>query len=194
MMKRLIMLALATILLMTASTLKAQNLNVQWGITAGVNMADYSVKALKGQSISYDKVKNDLGWQVGLMASVNIGRLAIEPQILYVRHSTELTHGTTKNALKSNSLDVPLLVSLRLIGPLRVMAGPVFTVLNDNTGLKDLSIDQLRSTCSYALGVEARILQKLRLDVRYNGQFKKKETIIGEVGVNTFALNIGYYF
>ena len=193
-MKRLIMLALAAILLMTASTLKAQNLNVQWGITAGVNMADYSVKALKGQSISYDKVKNDLGWQVGLMASVNIGRLAIEPQILYVRHSTELTQGTMKNALKSNSLDVPLLVSLRLIGPLRVMAGPVFTVLNDNTGLKDLSIDQLRSTCSYALGVEARILQKLRLDVRYNGQFKKKETIIGEVGVNTFALNIGYYF
>ncbi len=193
-MKRLIMLALAAILLMTASTLKAQNLNVQWGITAGVNMADYSVKALKGQSISYDKVKNDLGWQVGLMASVNIGRLAIEPQILYVRHSTELTQGTMKNALKSNSLDVPILVSLRLIGPLRVMAGPVFTVLNDNTGLKDLSIDQLRSTCSYALGVEARILQKLRLDVRYNGQFKKKETIIGEVGVNTFALNIGYYF
>lgn len=194
MMKRLFTLALATMLLMTASTLKAQNLNVQWGITAGVNMADYSVKALKGQSISYDKVKNDLGWQVGLMASVNIGRLAIEPQILYVRHSTELTQGTMKNALKSNSLDVPLLVSLRLIGPLRVMAGPVFTVLNDNTGLKDLSIDQLRSTCSYALGVEARILQKLRLDVRYNGQFKKKETIIGEVGVNTFALNIGYYF
>lgn len=194
MMKRLFTLALAAILLMTASTLKAQNLNVQWGITAGVNMADYSVKALKGQSISYDKVKNDLGWQVGLMASVNIGRLAIEPQILYVRHSTELTQGTTKNALKSNSLDVPLLVSFRLIGPLRVMAGPVFTVLNDNTGLKDLSIDQLRSTCSYALGVEARILQKLRLDVRYNGQFKKKETIIGEVGVNTFALNIGYYF
>lgn len=194
MMKRLFTLALAAMLLMTASTLKAQNLNVQWGITAGVNMADYSVKALKGQSISYDKVKNDLGWQVGLMASVNIGRLAIEPQILYVRHSTELTQGTTKNALKSNSLDVPLLVSFRLIGPLRVMAGPVFTVLNDNTGLKDLSIDQLRSTCSYALGVEARILQKLRLDVRYNGQFKKKETIIGEVGVNTFALNIGYYF
>lgn len=194
MMKRLFTLALAAMLLMTASTLKAQHLNVQWGITAGVNMADYSVKALKGQSISYDKVKNDLGWQVGLMASVNIGRLAIEPQILYVRHSTELTQGTMKNALKSNSLDVPLLVSLRLIGPLRVMAGPVFTVLNDNTGLKDLSIDQLRSTCSYALGVEARILQKLRLDVRYNGQFKKKETIIGEVGVNTFALNIGYYF
>lgn len=194
MMKRLFTLALAAMLLMTASTLKAQHLNVQWGITAGVNMADYSVKALKGQSISYDKVKNDLGWQVGLMASVNIGRLAIEPQILYVRHSTELTQGTMKNALKSNSLDVPLLVSFRLIGPLRVMAGPVFTVLNDNTGLKDLSIDQLRSTCSYALGVEARILQKLRLDVRYNGQFKKKETIIGEVGVNTFALNIGYYF
>jgi opacity protein-like surface antigen len=74
------------------------------------------------------------------------------------------------------------------------MAGPVFTVLNDNKGLKDLSIDQLRSTCSYAVGLEARLFDKLRIDVRYNGQFKNKETAIGKVGVNTFALNFGYYF
>lgn len=194
MMKRLIMLALAAILLMTASTLKAQNLNVQWGITAGVNMADYSVKALKGQSISYDKVKNDLGWQVGLMASVNVGRLSIEPQLIYVRNKVELTEGGEKASIKGNSLDVPILVSLRVLGPVRVMAGPVFTVLNDNSGLKDISVEQLRSTCSYAVGLEARVLSKLRIDVRYNGQFKKKTTAIGKVDVNTFALNLGYYF
>ena len=87
-----------------------------------------------------------------------------------------------------------MLVSLRVLGPVRVMAGPVFTVLNDNSGLKDISVEQLRSTCSYAVGLEARVLNKLRIDVRYNGQFKKKTTAIGKVDVNTFALNLGYYF
>lgn len=192
-MKRLSILVITALLLMSATAVSAQTLGVQWGVTAGVNMADYSVKQID-KTTRYDDVKNDLGWQVGLMASVNVGRLAIEPQILYVRHSTELFQGTNKSSIKSNSLDVPILVSLRLLGPLRVMAGPVFTVMNDNSGLKDISIDQLRSTCSYALGVEARILKKVRLDVRYNGQFKKKETTIGKVGVDTFALNVGYYF
>ena len=60
--------------------------------------------------------------------------------------------------------------------------------------LKDISVEQLRSTCSYAVGLEARVLSKLRIDVRYNGQFKKKTTAIGKVDVNTFALNLGYYF
>ncbi|MBQ1205334.1 MAG: outer membrane beta-barrel protein, partial [Alistipes sp.] len=117
-----------------------------------------------------------------------------EPQIIYVHNKIKLTEGDHTTSVKGNSLDVPLLVSLRLLGPVRVMAGPVFTVLNDNTGLKDLSIDQLRSTCSYAVGLEARLFDKLRIDVRYNGQFKNKETAIGKVGVNTFALNLGYYF
>lgn len=192
-MKRFSLFIITALLVLTATTVEAQKLGVDWGIIAGANMADYKVKQLEGTP-KWNDVKNDLGWQVGLMTSLNVGRLSIEPQIIYVHNKIKLTEGSHTTSIKGNSLDVPLLVSLRLLGPLRVMAGPVFTVLNDNTGLKDLSIDQLRSTCSYAVGLEARVLQKLRIDVRYNGQFKNKETAIGKVGVNTFALNLGYYF
>lgn len=187
------MFIITALLVLTASSAEAQKLGVDWGIIAGANMADYKVKQLEGTP-KWNDVKNDLGWQVGLMTSLNVGRLSIEPQIIYVHNKIKLTEGDHTTSVKGNSLDVPLLVSLRLLGPLRVMAGPVFTVLNDNTGLKDLSIDQLRSTCSYAVGLEARLFDKLRIDVRYNGQFKNKETAIGKVGVNTFALNLGYYF
>ena len=187
------MFIITALLVLTASSAEAQKLGVDWGIIAGANMADYKVKQLEGTP-KWNDVKNDLGWQVGLMTSLNVGRLSIEPQIIYVHNKIKLTEGDHTTSVKGNSLDVPLFVSLRLLGPLRVMAGPVFTVLNDNKGLKDLSIDQLRSTCSYAVGLEARLFDKLRIDVRYNGQFKNKETAIGKVGVNTFALNLGYYF
>ncbi|MBQ2843179.1 MAG: porin family protein [Alistipes sp.] len=192
-MKRFSMLIVTALAVLCVSSATAQKLGVDWGVIAGLNMADYSVKQVD-KTTQWDDVKNDLGWQVGLMASVNVGRLSIEPQLIYVRNKVELTEGGEKASIKGNSLDVPVLVSLRVLGPVRVMAGPVFTVLNDNSGLKDISVEQLRSTCSYAIGLEARVLNKLRIDVRYNGQFKKKTTAIGKVDVNTFALNLGYYF
>ncbi|MBO5350144.1 MAG: porin family protein [Alistipes sp.] len=192
-MKRFSMLIVTALAVLCVSSATAQKLGVDWGVIAGLNMADYSVKQVD-KTTQWDDVKNDLGWQVGLMASVNVGRLSIEPQLIYVRNMVELTEGGEKASIKGNSLDVPVLVSLRVLGPVRVMAGPVFTVLNDNSGLKDISVEQLRSTCSYAVGLEARVLNKLRIDVRYNGQFKKKTTAIGKVDVNTFALNLGYYF
>ncbi|MBR3774109.1 MAG: porin family protein [Alistipes sp.] len=192
-MKRFSMLIVTALAVLCVSSATAQKLGVDWGVIAGLNMADYSVKQVD-KTTQWDDVKNDLGWQVGLMASVNVGRLSIEPQLIYVRNKVELTEGGEKASIKGNSLDVPVLVSLRVLGPVRVMAGPVFTVLNDNSGLKDISVEQLRSTCSYAVGLEARVLNKLRIDVRYNGQFKKKTTAIGKVDVNTFALNLGYYF
>ena len=176
-----------------AATVSAQQLGVDWGVIAGMNMADYKITEVN-QSTRWEDVRNEVGFQVGLMSSIDVWRLSIEPQLLYVRNKVNLTKDGQTTSIKGNSLDVPILVAFRLMGPVRLMAGPVFTVLNDNTGLKDISIQQLRSTCSYAVGIEARFLEKVRIDLRYNGQFKQKETVLGKVDVNTFALNLGYYF
>lgn len=192
-MKRFSKLIITALAVLIATNVSAQQLGVDWGITAGVNMADYKVKQVN-QSTRWEDVRNEIGFQVGLMTSFNVWRLSIEPQLIYVRNKVNLTENGVVSSIKGNSLDVPLLVSFRLLGPLRVMAGPVFTVLNDNTGLKDVTLDNLRSTCSYAVGIEARFMEKVRVDLRYNGQFKEKVTAIGAVDVNTFALNIGYFF
>ena len=191
MMRKLCVVAL--LLAATTTAASAQKLGIDWGIIAGVNAADYSVKAMKNAE-SFDEVKNDLGWQVGLMTSINVSRISIEPQIIYVRNKTKFVEDGVSMSVKNNSLDVPILVSYRILGPLRVMAGPVFTVMDDNSGWEDISLDQMRSTCSYAVGLEARLLDKLRFDVRYNGQFKKKNTPVGKVDVSSFAFNVGYFF
>lgn len=187
------MLIITAFAVLRVAESSAQKLGVQWGVMAGINMADYSVKQID-KTTQWDDVKNEVGWQVGLMTSLNVGKLAIEPQLIYVRNKVKLTEDGHEATIKGNSLDVPILVSYKILGPVRVMAGPVFTVMNDNSGLGDLSVEQLRSTCSYAVGLEARILQKIRIDVRYNGQFKRKNTAIGKVDVNTVALNVGYFF
>lgn len=192
-MKRFLMLIITAFAVLCVAESSAQKLGVQWGVMAGINMADYSVNQID-KTTQWDDVKNEVGWQVGLMTSLNVGKLAIEPQLIYVRNKVKLTEDGHEATIKGNSLDVPILVSYKILGPVRVMAGPVFTVMNDNSGLGDLSVEQLRSTCSYAVGLEARILKKIRLDVRYNGQFKRKNTAIGKVDVNTVALNVGYFF
>lgn len=192
-MKRISKLIIMALAMLGAATVSAQQLGVDWGVIAGMNMADYKITEVN-QSTRWEDVRNEVGFQVGLMSSIDVWRLSIEPQLLYVRNKVNLTKDGQTSSIKGNSLDVPILVAFRLLGPVRLMAGPVFTVLNDNTGLKDISIQQLRSTCSYAVGIEARFLEKVRIDLRYNGQFKQKETVLGKVDVNTFALNLGYYF
>ncbi|MBR5819907.1 MAG: porin family protein [Alistipes sp.] len=192
-MKRISKLIIMALAMLGAATVSAQQLGVDWGVIAGMNMADYKITEVN-QSTRWEDVRNEVGFQVGLMSSIDVWRLSIEPQLLYVRNKVNLTKDGQTTSIKGNSLDVPILVAFRLMGPVRLMAGPVFTVLNDNTGLKDISIQQLRSTCSYAVGIEARFLEKVRIDLRYNGQFKQKETVLGKVDVNTFALNLGYYF
>ena len=99
---------------------------VEWGVIGGINVPDYTT------NMSKTDVKNKLGWQAGIVTAVNLGAFAIEPQILYVRQGLRIKpEGAKEINLKSNSIDVPVLVSLRLLRPFRFYAGPVFTVMND---------------------------------------------------------------
>ena len=97
---------------------------VEWGVIGGINVPDYTT------NMSKTDVKNKLGWQAGIVTAVNLGAFAIEPQILYVRQGLRIKpEGAKEINLKSNSIDVPVLVSLRLLRPFRFYAGPVFTVI-----------------------------------------------------------------
>ena len=94
---------------------------VEWGVVGGINIPDYTT------NMSETDVKNKLGWQAGITTAVNLGAFAIEPQILYVRQGLRIRpEGGSEINLKSNSIDVPVLASLRLLNPVRIYAGPVF--------------------------------------------------------------------
>lgn len=172
---------------------------VEWGVIGGINVPDYTT------NMDAMDIRNKLGWQAGIVTAVKFGALAVEPQILYVRQGLRIRpEGGEELNLKSNSIDVPVLASFRLLNPLRIYAGPVFTVMNDckqKSGGDLLDFGRIRPSVSYTVGGGVVLLRHLLIDVRYNGQFRSKHDVVLPDGrqldkLRTYnvALSVGYIF
>ena len=131
-MRKLLIIAFLALAVLPARAQRPR-VKLEWGGMAGLNIVDFST------SDDATAVRNKLGWQAGIVTAVDFGAFAIEPQILYVRQGLRLRpKGEPELNLKSSSIDVPVLVSLRLLRPVRIYAGPVFTVMSRSR----------RATCS----------------------------------------------
>ena len=172
---------------------------VEWGVIGGINVPDYTT------NMDATDIRNKLGWQAGIVTAVKFGAMAVEPQILYVRQGLRIRpEGGEELNLKSNSIDVPVLASFRLLNPLRIYAGPVFTVMNDckqKSGGDLLDFGRIRPSVSYTVGGGVVLLRHLLIDVRYNGQFRSKHDVVLPDGrqldkLRTYnvALSVGYIF
>jgi len=190
-----------TLLFVSAvATASAQRFGVQWGFMGGINVPDYTT------NMNSADIKNKLGWQIGIAASLRLNRsFSLDPQIFYVRQGLRIRpEGESEIDLKSNSIDVPVLVSFRLLKPFRIFAGPVFTVMNDckrKSGEDRLDFGRIRPTLSYSVGAGVTLLKHLTVDLRYNGQFKAKTDValpdgrqLDRLRTYNVALNIGYLF
>ena len=172
---------------------------MEWGVIGGINVPNCST------DMSRAEVRSKMGWQVGMVTALKVGIIAVEPQILYVRQGLRIRpEGGDELNLKSNSIDVPVLVSLRLLSPFRVYAGPVFTVMNDckqKTGGDLIDFGRVRPSLSYTVGAGVALLRHLLVDVRFNGQFRAKHDVVLPDGRKldklrsyNVALSFGYLF
>lgn len=172
---------------------------VEWGAIGGFNIPDYTT------NMSGSEVRDKLGWQLGIVSAVNLGAFAIEPQILFVRQGFRIRpEGAKEVNLKSNSIDVPVLASLRLLHPFRIYTGPVFTVMNDCKQKHDgdlLDFGRVRPTVSFTVGAGVVLMRHLLIDLRYNGQFRSKHDVVLPDGSRldklrsyNVAFSVGYLF
>ena len=200
-MKRFVKLALTLLLAGFALNAAAQRPRtmVEWGVIGGFNVPDYTT------DMKAADIRNKMGWQAGIVTAVKFGAMAVEPQILYVRQGLRIRpEGAGELNLKSNSIDVPVLASLRLLNPLRIYAGPVFTVMNDcklKSGGDLLDFGRIRPSLSYTVGAGVVLLRHLLIDVRYNGQFRSKHDVVlpdgsrmDKLGSYNVAVSVGYIF
>ncbi len=197
-MRKLLIIAFLALAVLPARAQRPR-VKLEWGGMAGLNIVDFST------SDDATAVRNKLGWQAGIVTAVDFGAFAIEPQILYVRQGLRLRpKGEPELNLKSSSIDVPVLVSLRLLRPVRIYAGPVFTVMNDckQKSARDLlDFGRVRPSLSFTVGAGVQIMRHLLVDLRYNGQFKGKEDValpsghmLDKLRQHNFALSFGYIF
>lgn len=180
--------------LATAGAASAQNF-LEYGITAGANVPHYSTN-MDGINIG-----NKLGWQAGVVVRINTPIVAIQPELLFVRNAIDLTEANYDLKVKSNSLSLPLLASVRLLRIIHINVGPVFSLTNDCKykfeGNK-YDFGRMQPTVGYAVGAAVQ-LQHLLVDLRFNGQFKTAESLNHhniDVKMKSYsvALSLGYLF
>lgn len=191
-------LLLAALLLPARSLAQRPRTLIEWGVLGGLNFSDYSSK-----DKSFD-VNNKLGFQAGISIAVNFGFLAIQPEILFARQTFKVGRADLGDVkVKSNSIDVPLLLSVRVLKPLRINVGPVFTVMNDckyKWGNDLIDFGRTRPTVGYTLGLGLVLGRNFLIDCRYNGQFTSKKTYYTEDAVRvdlksySVAVSVGYVF
>ncbi|WP_418450546.1 porin family protein [Alistipes sp.] len=196
--KTVLVLLLLAVLSLPVRTAAQRRTFVEWGVLGGLNFSDFSSK-----DKSFD-VSNKLGFQAGISIGVNLGLVAIQPEILFVRQTFGVEHADIGRVkVKSNSIDVPVLLSVRVLKPLRINVGPVFSVMNDckyKWGSDLIDFGRARPTVSYTLGLGLVLGRNLLIDCRYNGQFTSKKTYYTEDAVRidlksySVGVSIGYVF
>ncbi len=191
------MLIVALGLLLTSFTAEAKLVGL--GLSAGSHNSNYKIKG-------YDAIENGSGFQVGASATIKMPILfSVTPELIYYNDSFKITNSSIlggKCKVRNKTIDMPIVFGMSLFGPLRLEAGPTFTLYNnakgDFYGDKSGSIDlgSIESNTGYVAGLKLT-LRKIVIGARYYGQFEAHKSSLGtsdiyKVKSNSYSLTFGF--
>ncbi len=140
-----------------------------FGIKAGLN---YNANGSYIASIS-DNAQNpdrNIGYHFGVFGKIG-NQFYLRPELVYTQ--TKSDYSSENFSMKK--LDLPLLLGIKVIGPLHVFAGPAFQyIINSDFGGRDIkNIDNDFSVgLNFGVGVN---LNKIGIDLRYERGFSNNE-------------------
>ncbi|KPE51417.1 outer membrane beta-barrel protein [Chryseobacterium indologenes] len=151
--------------------------------------------------------KNNAGFNVGLSLKVGLPTsLFVMPELYYTHFKNEFTTENTTFDVKSNRIDMPVLLGYNVLGNmLGVYVGPVasYNLSTDNTYNDFKENAKNNFTVGYQFGAQLEI-KKLIVNARYEGAFSKDErNFINKVSgseirydnrPNLFMVGLGYKF
>ncbi len=141
-----------------------------FGIKAGLNYnanGDYFESA---GDIARDPDGN-IGYHVGIYGKLEMTRLYFRPELIYTKTKSDYNGGS----FDMSKLDAPLLVGIKVIGPLHLFAGPAFQYIL-NTEFDGIGINTIENDFSVGLHIGAGVnLGKLGIDLRYERGFSDNE-------------------
>ena len=169
-----------------------------YGLTAGVM---FPILDIRGGTID---VSSNPGFKAGILWGVSFGALEFVPEILYSTFNMDVQgQGQQSAELRNRSLDLPLLVGIRVARPVKLHLGPTFSMMCSNEiTYADGEVEdygRIKSSVGYVAGVSYDILERLFLDFRYTGRFSDhgNEWSDGspyDVWMYTLDLTVGFRF
>ena len=123
----------------------------------------------------------NLGYHVGLYGKVDLGRLYVRPELFYTKTKSDYED----DSFEMSKIDFPVLVGIKIFGPLHIFAGPSFQYIL-NTEYDGITIDDVENDFSVGahLGVGVN-LGKLGVDLRYERGFGDNEARFINTNVTT---------
>ena len=168
--KKILVLSIALL-----STVFYMNAQSGFGVKGGLSYNSNGELNEIGQNIK-NEGKGKSGYNVGIYGKLALGPIYLRPELVYTKTTSEYTLNTGGTEdYKIARLDMPVLVGLKLIGPLSIFAGPAFqyTLTNDFKGIEYDRIDNdFTVGFNFGAGLE---LGRLGLDIRYERGFNKNE-------------------
>ncbi|MFS4456329.1 outer membrane beta-barrel protein [Maribacter sp. 2304DJ31-5] len=152
-----------------------------FGLKGGLNY-NGNGKFFDSAENTFRNPDKNVGFHAGIFGKLG-NKIYVRPELVY----TSTKSGYNEGDLKINKLDAPVLVGIKVIGPLHVFAGPSFQYIL-NTKFNDLTIDDIENDFTIGLNIGAGInLGKLGVDVRYERGFSENE--VNFINSNITTLN-----
>jgi len=150
-------------------------LGVKGGLNYNAN-GDYFESA---NSVSKSPDRN-VGYHIGLFGKIG-NQIYFKPELVYTSTKSDYDDAS----FKMQKLDAPLLVGVKVIGPLSVFAGPSFQYILDSD-FNGVSIDDIENEFSVGLNFGIGVnINRLGIDLRYERGFSDNEaTFIRNNGVD----------
>ncbi len=180
-------------LLLSSSTAFSQSAG--FGIKGGLNYGATGDLTTFGDFVTNITVNGEdkLGYHVGAFGKFEFSGLFVQPEIVFTKLSTSFDSG---NIIISNTdynltkIDIPLLVGLKIAGPLNIKAGPSFQyILNNDLDGFDIDEPENSLTLGYQIGAGVTLGQ-LGIDIRYEGAFSDNTAIAEGLESNEFGFEI----
>jgi len=161
-------------LLVTVFTVNAQKNG--WGGTASLIYASNGSLINESQEIIDSKGEGGVGFNVGVYGNLNLGLVYIRPKLVYSQTSSSYNLGTGMSEdFKLSTLDLPVLVGIKIIKPISFIIGPAFKYVIDSD-LEGLSLESIDNDVTVGLNVGvAIIIGRIGIDLIYDRGFSENE-------------------
>lgn len=147
-----------------------------FGFKAGIN---YNGNGDYVQSVTNNVQHPDrnIGFHFGVFGKLNfLELLYFKPELVYTK--TKSNYDAADFSMQK--IDAPLLLGVKVLGPLSVFAGPSFQYIVD-TEFGDININDVKNDFSVGLNLGIGInFKKLGIDLRYERGFSDNEALFIE--------------
>lgn len=177
-----------------------------WGIMGGLTFPSSGKLIDETSAIIDSKGSNSSGFNIGLFAKADLGLFYIRPELLYTQYSTTYKSVGESADYKESKIDLPVLVGLRIIGPVKLFIGPDFQFILNND-LDGFQLDDIENDFTVGGNIGLAVaLGRFEIDLRYEKGFSDNEvsfinrniTEIPEARVDSrseqMILNLSYRF